>query len=211
MVFCSPMKAMTFSRLSIHWVSFESRKAHSSFSNFRWKDDFTSTLWFSWSMRPSITPSEIPRTTHLSTLSSLSSSALATSDSCISDLAWARDASVSSRILDMASWKLMPCSSKSLALAFWKSRRSLTDPEKKTWQSFTRSPCLVLASAFTVSKARMSSNWITEGSCTASLISSTVASVTVASPRVFADSPWKERWYLFRCWKASRRFPSALM
>mmetsp|Transcript_74065 Transcript_74065/g.217004 ORF Transcript_74065/g.217004 Transcript_74065/m.217004 type:complete len:206 (-) Transcript_74065:665-1282(-) len=205
------MKAITFSRLSIHEVSFESRKDHSSFSNFRWKEDFTSTLRFSWSIRPSITPSEIALTTHFSTFSSSSSSALATSDRPISDLACARLASVSSLILDMASWKFMPCSSKILLLDFWKLRRSFTVPEKKTSQSFTRSAFLPFERALTVSKPRMSSNWITTGSWTASLISSIVASVTEDAVSSAAFAPWKERWYLLRCWKASRRLPSCLM
>mmetsp|Transcript_13212 Transcript_13212/g.17886 ORF Transcript_13212/g.17886 Transcript_13212/m.17886 type:complete len:225 (-) Transcript_13212:633-1307(-) len=209
--FWSPMNLMTLSRLSIQCVSLASRKAHSSFPKVRWNADFTSTLWFSWSMRPSMKPSEMALTTHFSTPSSFSPSASATSESAISDLPCAMVASVSSRILDMDSWKSMPCSSKSLAFFEWKSLRSLTEPERKVVQSFTRPACLVFASALTVSKARMSSNWITEGSITASLRSSMVIALTFSLSMSAGSAPWKSWWYIFRCWKASTRLFSVRM
>mmetsp|Transcript_39732 Transcript_39732/g.90339 ORF Transcript_39732/g.90339 Transcript_39732/m.90339 type:complete len:200 (-) Transcript_39732:363-962(-) len=162
--FCSPMNLMTLSRLSIQSVSFASRKVHSSFPKVRWKADFTRTLRFSWSMRPSMKPSEMARTTHRSTPSSFSSSAAATSDSAISARPCASVASVSSRILDRDSSLLMPCSSKSLGFLAWNSRSSFTVPLRNVLQSCTRPPRSVFSSALTVSNARMSSNWITEGS-----------------------------------------------
>mmetsp|Transcript_94379 Transcript_94379/g.281674 ORF Transcript_94379/g.281674 Transcript_94379/m.281674 type:complete len:222 (-) Transcript_94379:604-1269(-) len=205
------MNLITLSRLSIHCVSFASRKAHSSLPKVRWNADFTRTLRFSWSMRPSMKPSDMARTTQRSTPSSPSSRAAATSESATSARPRARVARVRSRILERASWEPMPCSSKSRAFLAWKSRRSFTVPERKVPQSCTRPECFVSARAFTVSKARMSSNWITEGSCTASLTSSMVSSMTCPSLMVAGVSPWKSWWYLLRCWKASTRFPRARM
>lgn len=99
---------------------------------------------------PSMTPSEIARTTHGSMLSSLSSMPLATSWRLISDLPCAMVAMVSNLIFDMASWISRPCSLNNASFFLWKSRRSLTVPVKKTSHNLTRSPRFVFASALTL-------------------------------------------------------------
>mmetsp|Transcript_12101 Transcript_12101/g.33919 ORF Transcript_12101/g.33919 Transcript_12101/m.33919 type:complete len:212 (+) Transcript_12101:384-1019(+) len=203
------MNLMTFSRLSIHCVSFVSRKDHSSFANWRWKDVFTSTLELSWSMRPSTTPSEIALTTHFSTPSTSSCSASATSESAISDLPCTMLDSDSSRTLARASSNFRECSSKSLGCFFWKAPKSETVPLRKTPHSSTKSLCLPFPSALMVSKFKMSSNWITDGSATATLMSSTAKLCGSAAPTTSGFSPWKHSWYLFRWVKCSTRLPSA--
>mmetsp|Transcript_71256 Transcript_71256/g.204426 ORF Transcript_71256/g.204426 Transcript_71256/m.204426 type:complete len:223 (+) Transcript_71256:113-781(+) len=196
--FCSPMNLMTFSKLSIQDVSFPSKKAHSSFSNFRRKDDFTSTLLFSWSIRPSMIPSEMARTTHGSTTSSLSSRPLATSARVISERLCAKVANVKSLIFDMASSTLRSYCVKSASFFFWKSRRLFTVPLRKTSQSLTSPLSLPLLNSLTVSKLRMSSNWMTLGMEMASVKSWTVHSVTILSDSSDALAPWKSWWYLFK-------------
>mmetsp|Transcript_88185 Transcript_88185/g.210632 ORF Transcript_88185/g.210632 Transcript_88185/m.210632 type:complete len:225 (+) Transcript_88185:31-705(+) len=191
LVFCSPRNLMTCSRFSIHCDSLESRKFHSSFSNFRRKADLTSTLRFSWSMRASMTPSEMARTTHGSTPLGLSWICFAISSRGSSDCPRDMVAKVKSRILAIASWKLRPCSSKHFSFFLWKSLRSSTAPNRKISHKMTRPPCLVLFSAFTVSSTSTSSNWITTGKVMASFRSWTVCSATSGLMSASVGSPWK--------------------